>query len=59
VSEANDLNHLLGLAEMQRRALNVIVRCCLNCGLEHTRASCQVEALVDGGCRVPIALLLM
>ena len=31
----------------------------LDCGLEHTRARHQVEALVDVGKRVPIGLLLM
>jgi len=59
VSAANDLKQLLGLATVQRRKQGVIVRCCWNCGLEHTRAGLQAEELEDGGGRVPIGLLLM
>ena len=44
---------------MQWRALNVIVRRCLNCGLEHTRPKLQAEELVDVGKRVPIGLVKM
>jgi len=35
---------------------NVIARRCWECGLKHTRAGCQAEALEDGGGRVPIGL---
>jgi len=59
VSAANDLNLLLGRATVQRRMKNVIARRCWKCGLKHTRARHQVEALVDVGKRVPIGLLLM
>jgi hypothetical protein len=56
VSEANGLNLLLGRATVQRRMKNMIARRCWKCGLKHTRAGCQAEALEDGGGRVPMGL---
>jgi len=59
VSEANDLNHLLGRATDLSRQQKISAQRCWICGLEHTRAGFQVEELEDGDRRVPPGLLQM
>ena len=54
MSEANDFNHLLGRATVQRRQQSVSAQRCWIGGLEHTRAGLRVEELEDAGRREPL-----